>query len=228
MVNAVQIENLSVSYSNADAIKNISLTIKKGEYVNIAGPNGGGKTTLIKAVLGLVKPDGGKITILDSDIIKGKHSVGYVPQNAAIDRDFPITVLETIQTAFLKSGLNPLRKFSPEEKEKCFELLELLGISELYSRNISELSGGQFQRLLIARAMAKNPEILMLDEPTANIDPASADKIYGILTDYNNAGCTVIIISHDLRYVLESGKRTVYINQNVLYDGPATERIYKL
>ncbi|MGI6279946.1 MAG: metal ABC transporter ATP-binding protein [Acutalibacteraceae bacterium] len=228
MESALKIENLSVSYSNTDAVKDVSLTIQKGEYVNIVGPNGGGKTTLIKAVLGLIKPDSGTISICGKGIDKGLRQIGYVPQNAVIDRDFPITVLETVQTAFLKPGLNPLKKFSQTEREQSFYLLELLGIKDLYGCNVSELSGGQFQRLLIARALAKNPEILLLDEPTANIDPASADKIYGILAELNRTGCTVIMVSHDLRYVLQSGRRTVYINRNVLYDGPASEEIYKL
>lgn len=228
MESALKIENLSVSYSNTDAVKDVSLTIQKGEYVNIVGPNGGGKTTLIKAVLGLIKPDSGTISICGKGIDKGLRQIGYVPQNAVIDRDFPITVPETVQTAFLKPGLNPLKKFSQTEREQSFYLLELLGIKDLYGCNVSELSGGQFQRLLIARALAKNPEILLLDEPTANIDPASADKIYGILAELNRTGCTVIMVSHDLRYVLQSGRRTVYINRNVLYDGPASEEIYKL
>lgn len=228
METAIKIENLTVSYSNADAVNNICLDIKKGEFVNIVGPNGGGKTTLIKAVLGLVKPDSGNISVLGKPIRKGKTSIGYVPQKAETERDFPITVLETVQTALLKAGLNPFKKFTEKEKIKGLELLKLLGLQELADRQINQLSGGEFQRLLIARALARDPQILLLDEPTANIDPVSAKKIYEILNTLNLAGTTVVMVSHDLNYVITSSKRTVYINRDILFDGIATEKIYRL
>lgn len=228
MNSAIKIENLTVSYSKCDAVNSISLSINQGEYVNIIGPNGGGKTTLIKSILGLLKPDNGKITILSKPPNKGRVFVGYVPQKAETEPNFPITVLETVQTAFLKPKLNPFARFDKEEKEKASMILEKMGISNLANKQINELSGGEFGRLLIARALARDPEILLLDEPCANIDFASAEKIYEILNSLNNKGCTIIMISHDINRVIQSGKRTVFINRTVLFDGIPTDDIYKL
>ena len=229
MNTAIEVKNLSVSYSKEEAITDINLKISKGEFVNIIGPNGGGKTTLVKSILGLIKPlRKGEILILNNNGRKPIKNIGYVPQNASLEKDFPITVLQTVQTALLKSGLNPFKKFKKIDTEKCLSLLKLLGMEDLVHRQINQLSGGEFQRLLIARALATEPEILILDEPTANIDPLSAEKIYKILDDLHLSGKTVIIISHDLKFVLESGKRTIFINRNILFDGIPTEEIYKL
>lgn len=228
MENAINIENLTVSYSNADAVNGISLTVKKGEFVNIVGPNGGGKTTLIKAVLGLIKPQSGSIDILGLPLSIGKTHIGYVPQKAQTEKDFPITVLETVETAFLKSGLNFFKKTTPDEKIRAKEILKQVGLDALGDRQINQLSGGEFQRLLIARALARDPEILLLDEPCANIDPLSARKIYKLLDELNQRGITVIMVSHDLNLVISSKRRTLYINRTVLFDGEADEQIYKL
>lgn len=223
---AVKIENLSVSYSAADAVSGINLTVSAGEFVNIVGPNGGGKTTLVNTVLGLIKPDCGTVQIFSKSPSAGKKVIGYVPQNAGVEKNFPITVLEAVETSLLKPGLNMFKRFKNNEKEVCLGYLSMLGIEALSGRQVNQLSGGEFQRMLIARALAREPEILLLDEPTANIDPVSARKIYDILNDLNADGKTVIMVSHDLRFVLESKKRTVYINKTVISDGIATEELY--
>ncbi len=228
MESAINICNLSVSYSNEDTLSNLSLSINKGEFVYIIGPNGGGKTTLIKTIVGLLTPNNGEITILNEPISKGKIKIGYVPQKSETAKDFPITVLEAVETAFLKPYLNPFKSFRDNEIKRASVILEKLGIKHLQNSQISSLSGGELQRVLIARALARNPEILILDEPCANTDPASSQKIHEILDAENQNGVTVVIVSHDINHVLHSKKRTVFINREILFDDIADERVLRL
>lgn len=228
MEKAVEIKKLSVAYSKETTLNDISLTVNKGEFVYIIGPNGGGKTTLIKSVLGLITPNCGEISILNSPQNIGKRKIGYVPQNSEIKKDFPITVLEAVGTAFLKSRLNPFVIFSKSRKQLAYQYLNLLGVGNLAFHQIGELSGGEFQRVLIARALARKPEILILDEPCANTDPASSDKIHEILEAENKKGVTIIVVSHDINHVLHSKTRTVFINKEILFDDIADERVLKL
>ena len=220
----ISIKSLAVSYSGEDAINNINLEIKKGEFVAVIGPNGCGKTTLLNSVLGFLKADRGAIRIIPK-----ATALSYVPQISQIDRSFPITVLETVLTAFLKSGLHPFKKFKNFEIDKATNCLELMGLSDYANRQISELSGGEFQRLLIARALASDPEILLLDEPTANVDIASRNKIFTALKELNNKGLTVIIVTHDLLAATEYSSRLALINRELIYYGEPiiTEEITK-
>lgn len=218
MENAVSVENLSVSYKGNDAVNDISITVTKGEFVGITGPNGGGKTTLFKAILGLISPNSGEIKIAEKSIKNGRRLIGYVPQTAIIDRDFPITVLETVVLALLSSGLHPFKIFKAKEKKKAIEILEKLGLKNHINKPISALSGGEFQKLLIARALISNPEILMLDEPISNIDTDSKIEIYRILDNLNKEGKTIIMITHDLQNVGRFS-RLVNINRTVTFDG---------
>jgi len=228
MTNAIEIKKLSVCYNRTDAVNNLSMTVKDGEFVNIVGPNGGGKTTLAKSILGLIKTKNGSIGIYGSNNRKNRKLIGYVPQKAETEKDFPITVTQAVETAFLKAGLNPFKKLKEDEKSNVTECLKLLGLEDLADRQINQLSGGEFQRLLIARALCRKPRLLLLDEPTANIDPHSAQKIMEILEKINSDGCTIILISHDLHHVLESRHRTIFINRNILFDGVATQKILEL
>lgn len=228
MKKAIEITDLSVAYTKEDTISDLSLNINKGEFVYIIGPNGGGKTTLIKSILGLLTPHNGEISILEKPQKLGKRKIGYVPQKSETGRDFPITVLEAVETAFLKPILNPFKIFNTKEKQTALELLEALGIKDLANRQVGSLSGGEFQRVLIARALARKPEILILDEPCANTDPASSHKIHEILDKENEKGVTVIVVSHDINHVLDSKKRTIFIEKQILFDDIADERVLKL
>ncbi len=214
MDSVIKINDLSVSYSGADAINNINLDIKKGEFLSVIGQNGGGKTTLINAILGFLKADSGTV-----EIVPKKAAISYVPQTASIDRNFPITVLETVMTAFLKSGLHPFKAFKNDEKQKAAELLHLLGLEQYKNKQIAELSGGEFQRLLIARALASAPEILLLDEPTANVDIASRNKIFSTLRELNSKGLTIIVVTHDLSAACSYSTRLALINRELVYCG---------
>ncbi len=228
MKNAIKIKNLSVSYTKEDALSQLSINIREGEFVYIIGPNGGGKTTLIKAIVGLLSPHSGEIKILEKPQKQGKREIGYVPQKSEMERAFPITVLEAVETAFLKKSLNPFRFFGAKEKLRATKILERLGIGHLAESQIGSLSGGEFQRVLIARALARNPKILILDEPCANTDPISSEKIHEILDEENKKGVTVVVVSHDINHVLHSKTRTVFINKQILFDGIADEGVLKL
>jgi len=219
MQNAISVKNLYVSYGNIGALTDLSLDIEKGEFLGIIGPNGGGKTTLLSAILGLITPDKGNISIMGESIKDGRILIGYVPQTAAVDRLFPISVTETVLTAFLKNKINPFKKFTDSQKQMAANSLKAVGLFSKADNLISELSGGEFQRLLIARSLVTNPEILLLDEPTSNIDNNSREEIYTLLKELNHEGKTIIMVTHDLQKINSLFTRIVLINRTVGFVG---------
>lgn len=214
MKNVISLENASVAYRNTEAVSNVTLQIAEGEFVCVIGPNGGGKTTLLNAILGFLKPSEGKI-ILSED----KSKTTYVPQIATLERDFPMSVTEAVMTAFLKNGLHPFRLFKKSERQKACELLALVGLENKVESPVSQLSGGEFQRMLIARALATEPSIILLDEPTANIDPASSERIYELLAQLNAKGITVVTVTHDLVWAARSAQKLICINRELVFCG---------
>lgn len=219
MENAISVKHLCVSYVNSHALHGINLEVEKGDFLGIIGPNGGGKTTLLNAVLGFVKPDNGEIRINGLPPKKGRNIIGYVPQTANVEMNFPISVTETVMTAFLNQGLHLFKRFSASDRQRALKILKRVGLEDLANRQISELSGGEFQRLLIARALARDPEILLLDEPTSSVDPASTEEIYSILKELNRDGITVVMVTHDLAAVSSVVKKIACINRNLIYYG---------
>ncbi len=216
-INVLRIENLSVSFGEKTVLHDVNLDVKKGEFLGIIGPNGGGKTTLLKAILGINPNYSGKITLLDGG--KNAYSkIGYVPQFSLLEKKFPITVLEVVMTAFVTKSLNPFMRYKKIHREKAMEKLKFVGIDHLSSRQISGLSGGEFQRLLIARALACEPEILILDEPTASVDPASRDLIYSLLENLNDK-ITIIMVTHDLFAISSMVKSIACLNGDLVYHG---------
>lgn len=222
MTKAVCIKDLSVRYGAIEAISNISFDIEEGEYLGIIGPNGGGKSTLLKAILNLIPTTSGSIEIYGQPCghLSGKNrtKIGYVPQFADIDREFPISVLEVVLTGRLYKGLALFRKYSAEDKKIALEQLEAVGLLELKDRQVSELSGGEFQRMLIARALAVQPKILILDEPTASVDAASKEQIYKLLKKLNEK-ITVILVTHDIMAVLSEVDKIACLNGSLIYHG---------
>lgn len=215
---AVHLDNLSVYYGHTPAIAGVCLDVEYGEYLGIIGPNGGGKSTLLKAILGLVPPSSGTVQLFGNDAGDKRAMMGYVPQFAAMDKSFPITVIEVVLTGRLKSGLSLFFKFSSEDKKTAYELLDQVGIADLADRRISDLSGGEFQKMLIARALAVNPKLLLLDEPTASVDAGSRVQIYDLLAELNK-NMTIILVTHDLLAVSSQVRRLACLNGSLVYHG---------
>lgn len=218
MTPVISIRNLNVFYETTPALSDISLEIQEGEFVGIIGPNGGGKSTLAKALLGLVPVDAGTIELFGGSVKENRSKVGYVPQFAEVDRQFPITVEETVLTGMLTGGLHPFFRFRKADREQAKLQMEKVGIAHLASRRISDLSGGEFQRVLIARALAGNPSLLLLDEPDASIDPASREHIYKLLQDLNKT-ITVVLITHDRCAVTSAVSSLICLDREVVYQG---------
>jgi len=205
----IEIKNLSFSYGSNEILKDISFELYKNDYVAIIGPNGGGKTTLLKLLLGFLEPTSGSIDIFGVSSLKARSKVGYLPQYVNFNMDMPINVFDiTLQGRLTKSKLF----FTPEDREIAHQKLELMKISHLKDRKIRELSGGQRQRVLLARALTKEPEILILDEPTASIDLDGQTEIYELLKELE---LTKFIVSHDINILFEGINKVAYINKTL-------------
>lgn len=214
---AVQIDNLSVYYGQTPAITGVCLDVSDGEYLGIIGPNGGGKSTLLKAILGLVPISWGTVQIFEGSG-NNREAVGYVPQFAALDKRFPITLGEVVLTGRLKNGLSPFFRYTEKDKDFSHQIIKRVGLEGLENRRISELSGGEFQRMLIARALAVNPRLLLLDEPTASVDAASRDQIYTLLAELNKS-MTIILVTHDLLAISSQVHKLACLNGHLVYHG---------
>lgn len=215
MRNAVHIENLSVCYGKTVALKDINLDVQEGELLGIIGPNGGGKSTLLKTILKLIKPSSGKVELYGGG---PKQPIGYVPQFADIGKQFPISVEEAVLAGRLKGNLMPFFRYNKADRLTAIELLDKVGLKELKDRHIAELSGGEFQKMLIARALTVNPGLLLLDEPTANVDTSSAKQIFELL-DELSGNMTIILVTHDLSAVSSHVGRLACLNQSLVYHG---------
>jgi zinc transport system ATP-binding protein len=216
--NAVHIDNLTVYYGKTPALTNVCLDVEDGEYLGIIGPNGGGKSSLLKAVLGLVPASSGVVTVYGERAGRSRPAVGYVPQSAAMDRNFPITVREVVMTGLLKPGFSPFLRFKSSDLSRAREILDQVGIGALADRQIAELSGGELQKMLIARALAVNPRLLLLDEPTASVDAGSRVQIYQLLEELNR-NMTIILVTHDLLAVASQVQKLACLNGRLVYHG---------
>ena len=219
MGKAIEVKNLSVKYGNHYALKNITMDIECGDYLGIIGPNGGGKTTLLKALLNLIDHECDQILFFDQPLAKIKKEISYVPQISKVDRTYPISVLEVVLGSKLKKSLNPFYKYDKKDMDSAYEALKKVNIEKLANRQIQKLSGGEFQRLLIARAIASSPKLLLLDEPTANVDPNSRNIIYNLLDLLNSIGVTILMVSHDTMAISSKVKNIACISENLIYHG---------
>ena len=216
---AIHIADLSVCYGANTALSGISFTVAGGEYLAVIGPNGGGKTTLLRAILGLV-PFTGTILVEGKPPAKNAVPIGYVPQVHTLARRFPITVLETVLTGRMKRGIPAFFRFSKEDKMIAFALLEKVGLADSAKRPIAELSGGEFQKMLLARALAVEPRILLLDEPTASVDAVSRGRIYDLLGELSPSH-TILLVTHDFYAVSSYVKKVACLNGSLLcFDEP--------
>jgi zinc transport system ATP-binding protein len=218
MESAVSIKNLTVNYENVEAIKDINLEIEDKDYLAILGPNGGGKSTLLKVILGLIKPSKGEIKIFGKSPEASGSLIGYVPQFSKFDRNFPINVMDVILMGQLKNKFSLFHKFDKCDLEKCNKIMDELQISDLKKRQIGQLSGGQKQKVLIARALIGNPKILLLDEPTASLDSSATNMIYSLLKKLNDT-MTIVIVTHDIGVISSYVKNIACLNKKLYYHG---------
>ncbi len=207
------VKNLSLNINNQAILKNISLEIFKGDYIAIIGPNGGGKTTLIRILLGLQKPTSGDVKIFGKKQCNFKewHKIGFVPQRASLlDSTFPATVEDIVKLGRINSGFF----LTKEDKQLVEDAMIKMDITHLRDKMIGTLSGGQRQRVMIARALASKPDILILDEPNTGVDVLSQQRFYALLRELNkNDGITIVFITHDIGVIADDIARVFTINQ---------------
>lgn len=211
MKDAIAVEHLYFKYDSIDTLKDVSFTAKEGEFLGIIGPNGGGKTTLLQLLAGFLTPSKGSFKIYDSPI-------AYVPQTMRFDRYFPISVMELVLGGRL-SHLPWYGAFKKEDKEIAEEILQKMGLSHLKNKCFGTLSGGQQQRCLIARALASQPKILFLDEPTANVDSDAEFEIMKIL-EILRGQMTILMVTHDLQTAINHVDRVLCIQQTAILYSP--------
>ena len=214
----IEIKNLSAGYDGRTVLHDVNLSIYERDFLGIIGPNGGGKTTLIKCILGLLKPTGGEIIFHTSEKASTKTTstfLGYLPQYNSIDRKFPISVEEVILSG-LSIQKSLTSRFTPEQKEKGKQIIARMGLEGLESRSIGQLSGGQLQRALLGRAIISDPAVLILDEPSTYIDKRFEARLYELLAEINKE-CAIILVSHDIGTVLQQVKSIACVNETLDY-----------
>lgn len=204
----IDIKNLSFAYEKETILENINLHVEKKEFLAIIGPNGGGKSTLLKLLLGILKPKEGTITIFDKKPSKSLTDMGYVPQNTNINTDFPIRVIDVVTMGHI----GDIKK----EKICALESLKQVGMANFSNHKIGSLSGGQRQRVMIARALCAHPKILLLDEPTSNIDIKGQKEIYNLLKKLNEH-ISIIVVSHDISVILEYATSVLHVNKSAAF-----------
>jgi zinc transport system ATP-binding protein len=216
----VRFENVTVKYQNVIALQNVDVSIYQGDYIGIFGPNGSGKTTFLKTIIGLIEPDIGRVTVLGSENIKKvRTNVGYVPQNISVKKSFPATVLEVVEMGlFGKIGfMKPLRQ---EDKKQAEEALHTVHLEAYKNRPIGHLSGGELQKVMVARALASKPKILLLDEPTSALDFMMVKDLMNLLVELNNKlNITIIAINHHLDLLQPYCNRLLLMDGTIIYDG---------
>ena len=230
----IEIKNLSAGYDSRTVLRNVNLTVYDRDFLGIIGPNGGGKTTLIKCILGLLKPTTGEIlyrvttasnnnpAFLDNSAtnsqfstLNSQFSMGYLPQYNSIDRKFPITVDDVILSG-LSSQKSLISRFTATHREKARQVIARMGLEGLEKRAIGALSGGQLQRALLGRAIISDPALVVLDEPSTYIDKRFEARLYELLAEINH-DCAIILVSHDIGTVLQQVKSIACVNETLDY-----------
>jgi zinc transport system ATP-binding protein len=213
----ISIRNLWAGYDREQVLEDINLTVYEGDFIGLIGPNGGGKTTLIRVLLGLLPPTRGEVRIMGRPVQAGRREVGYVPQVVEFDREFPVSVWEVARMGRLGQR-RLLQRYTAKDDELVAEALCHVEMFDLRQRPIGELSSGQRQRVYLARALATQPKILLLDEPTSSVDPQVSSGIYELLRQLNER-VTILLISHDMSAVSSYVKTVGCLNRRLFYHG---------
>ncbi|MFH1307137.1 MAG: ABC transporter ATP-binding protein [Candidatus Micrarchaeota archaeon] len=206
----IELDNVSFTYGSSPFLENVSLKIYEKDFIGLVGPNGGGKTTLIQLILGLLEPKKGKIRVFGKKPKDGRGQIGYLSQHENVDFDFPITV-EEIALSGRMNG-KAVKYFNEEDRETVARVLKRLNLSPLAKRKLNELSGGEKQRAFIARALGANPKILLLDEPVSNVDIKLSDDFFALLKELNKE-IAIIVAEHNLQMLSKYAKKVVCINK---------------
>jgi zinc transport system ATP-binding protein len=221
-VDILSVENLGFRFNSIEVLSNLSFRVGRADYVGLVGPNGSGKTTLVRVVLGLARPTGGKVSLFGRDIAEFRewHRVGYLPQKiGSFNPFFPATVREIVGL-----GLLSRRRFAkrrPEaDRQAIRNALDLLEIGDIEESMIGELSGGQQQRVFLARAIVHEPELLILDEPTAALDPETRERFFAMMAELNGKkGVTVILVTHDIGNIGKYASKLLYLDKKIIFYG---------
>ena len=215
---AIDIDRIWFSYNGHPVLKEVSLQVSRGEFMAVIGPNGGGKTTLLKIILGLLEPDRGNVRVLGLPPKKAAPRLGYVPQDVHINRGFPVTSLDVVLMGRLGSG--GTGRYSRQDRFLAHRALDEVQMGPFCARRMGELSGGQRQRVMIARAMVSSPEILVLDEPTSSIDTQGQAEFYELLKTLNES-TTIVMVSHDMMALHRQVESVACVNRDLHYHGAA-------
>lgn len=210
----IELKAVNAAYNDEFVLRNVSLQVLANDFIGVIGPNGGGKTTLVKVLLGLIKPTSGKII----NYMKEGNDylpIGYLPQINNIDKKFPISVSEVVQSGHMKRS-KMIRRYSTDDRRKAHDIMEEMGVSQYSRKPIGELSGGQLQRVFLARAIVSSPKLLILDEPNTFVDNAFESELYEKLKDLNKK-MTIIIVSHDVGMISTYIKTIACVNRELHY-----------
>ena len=216
---AVEINHVSLKFNEQLILQDINFSIEEKDFIAIIGPNGGGKTTLLKVILGILTPDKGQVKVFGRKPNKAKDLMGYLPQRLDFDRDFPINVFETVLMGRYH-GL--LKKYSTKDHDAVIEALKNVEMDKFKDRQISKLSGGQLQRVFIARAIVRDPKLLIMDEPMASIDPEMQRSFYELMSRLKDK-MAIVLVSHDVGAVSSHVDKIACLNQKLYFHGPVED-----
>ena len=214
MKKLIELRNICAGYRDTQVLKDVSINIAQKDFVGIIGPNGSGKTTLLRVILGLLKPTNGSMKYFDSSETVTKHiSMGYLPQHTQIDRSFPISVREVIRSGLDNSIQGLFHNNMAVENERLNTVISRFGLREIINNHISELSGGQIQRVLLARAVISKPAVVVLDEPGTYVDLRFQGEMYELLKSINEE-CAIVVVGHDIDPLLHNVRSVIYVNRS--------------
>ncbi|NMC10031.1 MAG: metal ABC transporter ATP-binding protein [Methanothrix sp.] len=218
-MNIVSIRGLWVYHRTHPVLEDINLDLEEGDFLGLIGPNGGGKSTLLKVMLGFIKPDRGTVLIFGKSPQAARGRIGYMPQKTLFDQNFPVKALDVVLMGrYSRSGL--LRRYGREDRDAAMRALEAVGMGVHAEREIGALSGGEQQRVFVARSLVSDPRLLLLDEPTSGVDSAQQTEFYDLLSHLNrDMGIAIVLVSHDITAVSTHVKKIACLNQRLYYHG---------
>ncbi len=210
----IGLRDVWVYHNGLPVLEDVTISIQRHDFLGIIGPNGGGKTTLLKVMLGLIKPEKGEVRVLGDDPLRNRRRIGYVPQHSLFDHDFPISVMDVVLTG--RAGQRLLGRYTDQDRKLAHDTLKMVDMLPFSKRPIGKLSGGERQRVFIARALVTEPEVLLLDEPTAGIDAHIQTEFYEILEKLKEK-MTIVMVSHDLTAISIYVDKIACLNRRLFY-----------